>query len=54
MKNIKKKFKDNKEIIDKHNVIDNSVVKMFIINILSKVQDMTEEKKKMEDNSKKL
>ena len=50
----KKKFKDNKEIIDKHNVIDNSVVKMFIINILSKVQDMTEEKKKMEDNSKKL
>ena len=50
----KKKFKDNKEIIDKHNVIDNSVVKMFIINILSKVQDMTEERKKMEDNSKKL
>ena len=47
------KFKINREIIEKNNVIDFSVVKLFINNVLSKVQDMTEEKKKMEENLKK-
>ena len=50
----KQKFKDNKDIIEKNNVIDNSVVKNYIINTLSKVQDMAEEKKKMEENSKRF
>ena len=50
----KQKFKENKELIDKKNVIDNSMVKLFILNILPKVQDMPEEKKKMERNSKKF
>lgn len=46
------KFKENKEIIETKNVIDFSVVKIFVNNVLSKVQDMPEEKKKMEDNLK--
>ena len=49
----KQKFKTNKEIIEKNNVIEFSVVKLFIKSILSKVQDMDEEKKKLEENSKK-
>jgi len=47
------KFKINKEIIEKNNVIDYSVVKLFIKSILTKVQDMADEKKKLEENSKK-
>ena len=46
------KYKTNKEIIEKNNnIIDYSVVKLFINNVLSKVQDMPEERKKIEDNS---
>ena len=53
-KEYQEKFKINKEIIEKNNVIDYSVVKLFIGNVLNKVQDMTEEKKKMEENSKRF
>ena len=47
------KFKTNREIIEKNNIIDFSVVKLLFKNILPRVQDMAEEKKKMEENSKK-
>ena len=47
------KYKDNKEIIEKNTVIDYSVVEMFIKNVLSKVQDIDEQKKIMEENAKK-
>ena len=47
------KFKINKEIIEKNNVIDFSVVKLFIKTVLTKVQDMVDEKKKYEENAKK-
>lgn len=50
----KKKFKINREIIEKNNIIDYSVVKMFIGNVLPKVQDMAEEKKKIEENAKRF
>ena len=53
-KEYQEKFKVNKEIIEKNNVIDYSVVKLFIGNVLIKVQDMAEEKKKMEENSKRF
>ena len=48
----KQKFKINKEIIEKNIIIDYSVVKMFIGNVLPKVQDMADEKKKIEENAK--
>ena len=49
------KYKVNKDFIDKSsNIIDISVVKLFVNDVLSRVQDMTEEKKKMEDNAKKI
>ena len=47
-----KKYNTNKEIIEKNNIIDYSVVKIFLKNVLTKVQDMSEERKKLEDNSK--
>ena len=47
------KFKINKEIIEKNNVIDFNVVKLFIKTVLTKVQDMADEKKKYEENAKK-
>ena len=50
----KQKFKTNKEIIEKNNVIDYSVVKMFFGNVLPKVQDMDEEKKIIEENAKRF
>ena len=50
----KQKFKTNREIIEKNNIIDYSVVKMFIGNVLPKVQDMAEEKKKIEENAKRF
>jgi spermidine synthase len=53
-KEYQEKFKINKEIIEKNNVIDYSVVKLFIGNVLIKVQDMAEEKKKIEENSKRF
>jgi SAM-dependent methyltransferase len=53
-KEYQEKFKVNREIIEKNNVIDYSVVKLFIGNVLIKVQDMAEEKKKMEENSKRF
>ena len=53
-KEYQQKFKINREIIEKNNVIDYSVVKLFIGNVLVKVQDVAEEKKKMEENSKRF
>ena len=50
----KQKFKTNKEIIEKNNVIDYSVVEVFSRNVLQKVQDMAEEKKKIEENAKRF
>ena len=47
------KFKINKDIIEKNNVIDFSVIKLFIKSVLNKVQDMAEEKKIYEENAKK-
>ena len=54
IKDYLEKFKINKEIIEKSSVIEYSVVKLFVNDILSKVQDMTDEKKKIEDNAKKM
>ena len=48
----KQKYKTNKEIIEKNNIIDYSVVKIFTNNVLSKIQDMADERKKIEDNLK--
>ena len=47
------KYKINKEIIEKNNIIEKNVVKLFENDILSRVQDMTEVKKKIEENAKK-
>ena len=47
------RFIKNKEIIEKNNVIDFSVIKLFIKSVLNKVQDMAEEKKIYEENAKK-
>jgi len=49
------KYKANKDFIDKNSsLVDISVLKLFANDVLSRVQDMTDEKKKMEDNAKKI
>jgi SAM-dependent methyltransferase len=48
------KFKKNKEIIEKNNVIEFSVVKTFANTIFSQLEDMAEQKKKIEENSKRF
>ena len=48
------RFVKNKEIIEKNNVIDFSFVKPFANSILVKLEDMAEQRKKMEDNAKRL
>ena len=53
IKDYLEKFKINKEIIEKISVIEYSVVKLFVNDILSKVQDMTDEKKRLKIMQKK-
>ena len=48
------RFVKNKEIIEKNNMIDFSFVKPFANSILVKLEDMAEQRKKMEDNAKRL
>ena len=48
------RFIKNKEIIEKNNVIDFSFVKPFANSVLVKLEDMSDQRKKMEDNAKRL
>ena len=48
------RFIKNKEIIEKTNVIDFSFVKPFANSVLVKLEDMSDQRKKMEDNAKRL
>jgi len=47
-----KKFQANRKIIDKNDVIEFSVIKIILDEVVSRIVDMKEEKKKLEDNSK--
>ena len=53
VKEIGEKAKANKELMEKETVVDFSLVKPFCTPILLKVQDMDDERKKIEENSKK-
>ena len=54
VKDYQEKFKKNREIIEKNNVVDYSLVKSFANGILVKLEDMPEQRKKMEENAKRL
>ena len=47
-----KKYQANRKIIDKNDVIDCSVIQLISEEVISRILDMKEEKKKLEDNSK--
>ena len=53
-KEYKDKFIKNREIIEKNNVIDFTLIKSFANSILLKLEDMPEQRKKMEENAKKI
>ena len=54
IKEYQDKFIKNRDIVEKGNIIDHSVIKTFANAILVKLEDMTEQRKKMEENAKKL
>ena len=54
VKEYQEKFKKNREIIEKNNIIDFSLIKSFANGILIKLEDMPEQRKKMEENAKKF
>lgn len=47
-----KKYQASRKIIDKNDVIDYSVIQLISAEVISRIVDMKEEKKKLEDNSK--
>ena len=47
-------FERNKNIILQENVIESSLVKSFYIEVISKIKDVQEDIKKLEENSKKI
>ena len=54
IKEYQDKFIKNREIVEKNNFVDFSVVKHFARGILIKLEDMSEQRKKMEENAKRL
>ena len=52
IKEYQEKFKKNRELIEKNNIIEFSVVKTFANSVFSELEDMAEQKKKIEENSK--
>ena len=54
IKEYQEKFKVNMEIAEKNNFIDFSVVKNFYKGILLKLEDMSDQRKKIEENAKKI
>ena len=46
------KYKENKEIIEKNEVIEYSVIKLILNEVMSRIMNMDDEKKKLEENSK--
>ena len=51
-KKYEERYKINEEIVKKNESTDYNIISLFINDVLSRVQDMTDEKKKMEENSK--
>jgi 2-phospho-L-lactate guanylyltransferase (CobY/MobA/RfbA family) len=54
IKEYQEKFKTNREKAEKSNFIDFSVVSYFYKGILIKLEDMSEQRKIMEENAKKI
>ena len=50
VKDYQEKYKKNREIIEKNNVVDYSLIESFANGILIKLEDMPEQRKKMEEN----
>ena len=53
-KEYQEKFVKNKEIMEKNNIIDFALIKPFANGILLKLEDIPEQRKKMEENAKRL